>query len=97
MKPDHIIDGLKDVAQQLGIQVRMEKGSFRGGRCTVAGDEIIVLNRHHIPEMQISVLAEGLRAEDVDRIYMKPSLRKALEEAWARSADAAGEAVDGDE
>lgn len=85
MKVEHIVDGLKDVAQQLGIQVRSEKGSFRGGRCTVSGDDVIVLNRHHVPEVQISILAESLRGEEVDQVYIKPALRRALEEAWARA------------
>lgn len=97
MKVEHIVEGLKDVAQQLGIQVRSEKGSFRGGRCTVSGDEVIVLNRHHIPEMQVSILAESLRDEDVDQVYIKPALRRALEEAWARADVVAAQAEDEDE
>lgn len=97
MKVEHVLDGLKALAAQLGIQVRVEKGSFRGGRCIVSGEEVIVLNRHHIPEMQISILAEGLKDEDVDQVYVKPALRRALEEAWARSEHASEAAVADDE
>ncbi len=94
MKPEHIVEGLKSVAEQLGIRVRVERGNFRGGRCKVTGDDVIVLNRHHIPEVQISILADGLKDMDVDQVYMKPALRRALEESWARTENPAVE-IDG--
>lgn len=85
MKVEHVVDDLKQVAGQLGYQVRMEKGSFRGGRCTVSGEEVIVINMQHIPEIQLSVLAESLRGSEIDNTYIKPAVRRALEEAWKRS------------
>ncbi|MFW5972382.1 MAG: hypothetical protein ACOCTG_00205 [Bacteroidota bacterium] len=94
MKSEHILDGLKEVVRQLGIEVRSEKGNFRGGRCRVAGEDVIVLNRRHIPEIQISVLAQSITAEEVDGLYMRPALRHALEAAWERAEfvpDADGE------
>ncbi len=85
MKVEHVVDDLKQVAGRLGFQVRMEKGSFRGGRCTVSGEEVIVINRQHIPEIQLSVLAESLRGSEIDNTYIKPAVRRALEDAWKRS------------
>lgn len=97
MKAEHILEGLKALAEQLGIRVRTERGNFRGGHCLVAGEDVIVLNRHHIPEIQISILAEGLRGVDFDQVYMKPALRRALEESWARSEDPSAEIATDDE
>lgn len=96
MKVEHVVEELKQVAQQLGFQVRTERGTFRGGRCTVSGDDVIVLNRLHIPELQVTVLAESLRATALDDVYMKPAVRRALEEAWERSDERmdSAEAVD---
>lgn len=88
MKVEHVVDDLKQVASRLGFQVRMEKGSFRGGRCTVSGEEVIVINRQHIPEIQLSVLAESLRGSEIDNTYIKPAVRRALEDAWKRSGTA---------
>ncbi len=82
MKTQVIVKELEEIAKQLGLAVRKEKGNFKGGRCIVGGDELIVLNRHHVPEMHVSVLAEGLRGLPVDSLFVKPAVRKALEEAW---------------
>lgn len=82
MKTQVIVKELEEIAKQLGLAVRKEKGNFKGGRCIVGGDELIVLNRHHVPEMHVSILAEGLRGLPVDSLFVKPAVRKALEEAW---------------
>lgn len=86
MKVEHVVEDLKQVAGRLGFQVRMERGSFRGGRCTVSGEEVIVINRQHIPEIQLSILAESLRGSEIDNTYIKPAVRRALEDAWQRLA-----------
>lgn len=82
MKTQVIVKELEEVARQLGFGIRKGKGNFKGGRCIVSGDELIVLNKHHVPEMHLSVLAEGLRGLPVDQVDMKPAVRKALEDAW---------------
>ena len=82
MKTQVIVKELEEVARQLGLGVRKEKGNFRGGRCIVGGNEIIVLNKHHVPELHLSILAEALRGMPIDSVFMKPAVRKALEDAW---------------
>lgn len=94
MKVEHVVEELKQVAQRLGFQVRTERGGFRGGRCTVSGEDVIVLNRLHIPELQISILAESLREADLEGVYVKPSVRRALEEAWAREDERLQDSVE---
>ena len=76
------------MASRLGVEVRSEPGNFRGGRCVVEGEEIIMLNENDLPETRLVVLAEALREAPLDTIYLKPAVRRALEEAWA-DADAA--------
>lgn len=89
MNTTAIIDELEDVARRLGIEVRAEAGNFRGGRCVVDGEEIIMLNEHDLPETRLVVLAEALREAPLDTIYLKPAVRRALEEA--RSDDGQGD------
>jgi hypothetical protein len=91
-----IIEELEDVAGRRGFEVRIEKGHFRGGRCIMGGEELIMLNKRHQPETRLVVLAEALRDAPLDTIYMKPAVRQALEDTWAQ-LDAAEEAthVDG--
>lgn len=94
MKTQAIVKELEEVARQLGLAVRKEKGNFRGGRCVVGGDEMIVLNKHHVPEVHLAILAETLQEMPVDAVFMKPAVRKALEEAWASRVQMAEEDVD---
>lgn len=90
MKTEQILEELKKAAAQLGFEVRTEKGNFRGGRCIVAGEEIIMLNKRHLPEAQLVVLADSLRNLPIDGVFLRPAVRSALEEAWQRDL-----AVDG--
>jgi hypothetical protein len=83
MNTTTIIDELEDVAQRLGFEVRIEKGNFRGGRCIMGGEELIMLNKRHQPETQLVVMATALRDAPLDTIYLKPAVREALEDTWA--------------
>ncbi len=82
MKTQVIVKELEEIARQLGLGIRKGKGNFKGGRCIVGGEDLIVLNRHHLPEIHLSILAEGLRDLPVEDVSMKPAVRKALEEVW---------------
>lgn len=84
MKTKHILEELKEAAAGFGLQVRMEKGHFRGGRCKVGDEHMIVLNKQHLPEMQLIVLANSLRGLPIDDIFLKPAVRAAVEEVWRR-------------
>lgn len=83
MKTTTILDELEDAARRLGYEVRVEKGNFRGGQCMMDGEAIIMLNKRHLPEKQLHVLADALRDAPMDTVYLKPAVREALEEAWA--------------
>lgn len=96
MDTKQIIDELKQAAYQLGYEVRVEKGNFRGGQCSVVGESIIMLNKRHLPETQLAVLAEALRDAPLDTIYLKPAVREALETIWA-DHDAAAATEDAEE
>ena len=85
MKTEEIVNELKRAAGELGFEVRTEKGNFRGGRCKVGDEEIIMLNKRHLAEAQLIVLAECLRELPVDGIFLKPAVRSALEDAWTRN------------
>lgn len=94
MKTEQIVEELKQAAGRLGFNVRAEKGNFRGGRCKVGGEEIIMLNGRHLPEAQLAILADSLRGLPVDQIFMKPAVRAALEEAWQRNESLEVEGAD---
>ena len=95
MKIQQIVDDLRQATHQLGLQVRLETGRFRGGRCTVGNDTLIVLNKRHPPEMHLAVLAESLRELPTETVFLRPAVRDALEAAWrSRPAPADASAFD---
>ncbi len=87
METTAIIEELKQAARQLGLEVRAEKGNFRGGRCTVDGETIVMLNKRHLPETRLRVLADALRDAPMDTVYLKPAVREALEDVWNDSSE----------
>src|SRR5690606_28958875 len=83
MKTPALVTALEEAHRQLGIAVRRDRGAFRGGRCTVGGEEVVVLNKRHPPEAQLAVLAESLRTLPHEQLYLRPAVRAALDDAWA--------------
>lgn len=90
MKPAAAVAAFEDALRALGVRVRRERGAFRGDRCTVAGREVVVLNRLHPPEAQALVLAGALRALPHETLYLRPAVRAALQDAWAQLDAGAG-------
>jgi hypothetical protein len=82
MKTAQIVSELIEASRQLGLDVRIERGNFRGGLCTLSEDAVIVLNKRHPPELHLSVLADILRGKEVDSLFMKPAVRNALQRSW---------------
>lgn len=78
-----LVKRLEEIAGVLGVRVRYDTGSFRGGLCTVGEKQVIVLNRRHLPEAHFAILAEGLRHLPTDTVFLRPSLRSALDLALA--------------
>ncbi|MEM8600192.1 MAG: hypothetical protein AAGF99_09755 [Bacteroidota bacterium] len=86
MKPDAVVRALEEAVTQLGVRVRYERGAFRGGRCVVDDEEQVVLNRRLPVETHLDVLASCLRELPHEAVYLRPAVRAALEDAWARQA-----------
>jgi len=84
MKQQQIVRELEEAVRKMGLTVRKEKGRFRGGRCTVEQEEVVVLNLLHPPEAHLAVLADALREMPVDTVFLRPAVRSALQGLWAR-------------
>ena len=81
MTTDQLLEKLTDAAERCGMKVRTEKGNFDGGRCRMAGEEVVMLNERDLPERRLAVLARAFRAEEVEAVYLPPAVRNALDEA----------------
>ena len=94
MKAKKIVQELETAAKLLGLEIRKGKGSFRGGLCTISGQETIVLNKLHVPEVHITILAESLKSYPIDSIELKPAVKKALQDAWDAQAAMVAEDIE---
>lgn len=90
MTTEKILEELTDAAERCGLDVRTEKGDFGGGRCRMAGEEVVMLNKRDLPERRLAVLARAFRPAEVKAVYLPPAVRKALEEARAEEQREAG-------
>lgn len=84
MKTEKLLLELEDLCEKCGYTIRKERGSFKGDQCVVEGDKLIVINKNRPVEAQAAILASVLKDKGADEIFIKPAVRKKLEELWDR-------------
>ncbi len=89
MKHEDLIEELQNVAAQLNVSIRYERGDFEGGYCILRDQRLLLVNRRLMPSRKASVLATALREIGLDDVYLKPALRAYIEDEAARSSRAA--------
>jgi hypothetical protein len=83
-REETLLQGLKGVATQLGIQVREERllrevgYRVRGGSCWVRGQEVVFLDRERPVSERIDVLVEELAGKNLDGVPLSTPLRRLL-------------------
>jgi hypothetical protein len=86
MKHEEIIQELQDLAVQLNVTIRYERGDFEGGYCILKDKKILLVNRRLMPMRKASVLAVALQEIGLDNIFLKPVLRAYIEDEVAKAA-----------
>lgn len=89
MKQEEIIAELEDVAHQLGITIRYEKGDFEGGFCILKAQKILIVNKKLMPNRRAAVLAVAMHEIGLENVFIKPALREYIEDEVARALRAA--------
>jgi hypothetical protein len=86
MKPETLVEELEKLVEQIGYTIRKERGTFQGSHCIVEGDKLVVINKSRPIELQMGIYARVLRNKDEELadVYIKPALRKRLQELWDR-------------
>lgn len=85
MKHEEIVSELEQVAQQLGVTVRYEKGDFEGGFCILKDTKILLINKKLMPNRKAAVLAVAMQEIGLENVYLKPALRVFIEDEVARA------------
>jgi hypothetical protein len=86
MKHEELVTELEQLAAQLGLVVRYEKGDFEGGYCILKTDKILLINKRLMPNKKTSVFALALNEIGLDNVFIKPAVREYIEDEVARSA-----------
>lgn len=84
MKKAQLLLELEQLVEQAGYTIRKEKGAFRGDSCVMEGEKLVVLNKKKPEQQQVGLLARVLKNKSLRDIYIKPAVRKHLEELWDR-------------
>jgi hypothetical protein len=80
-----LVDELCEAAERVGLVVRREKilreigYRARGGACRLREKDLLIIDRDTPPADQLEVLAEALRARDLDAVYLSPAARQIIQ------------------
>lgn len=86
MKKEKILTTLEEIAKQLEIKVRHEKGDFTGGYCTKDEEHIILINKRHAIDKKINVLARELAPYDLKGFEIPKAVGEIIESERKRAS-----------
>jgi hypothetical protein len=84
MKHEDLIAELEEIARQLGVSVRYEKGDFDGGYCILREKKILVVNKKLMLHRKASALAVAMHEVGLEDLFLKPVVREFIEDEVAR-------------
>lgn len=84
MKPEHIYQELRDLAEKLEITVseqslRTPGIKVKSGLCKVKGKNLFVMDKHKTIHKKIDILASQLAEFPHEDFYIIPAIREILE------------------
>ena len=84
MKPDHLYQELKDLAERMQITVSEQNLKATGikvksGLCRVKGQNMFIMDKHKSLQKKIDILAEQLAGMPHEDMYLIPAVRELLE------------------
>ncbi len=79
MKREKLYSELLALAEQLGIEVREEKGDFSGGMCRVDEDNYIFLNKISPVSAKNEIIARAIGKLAYHNLYILPAVRNFIE------------------
>jgi len=85
MTVEEALKELEIVANDLGVQIRYEKGDFDGGYCLLRDERIIVVNKKLNPNRKASVISQAFGELGIENVYIKPAVRVFIEDELVRA------------
>jgi hypothetical protein len=85
MKADDMIAELQDLARQLGVTIRFERGDFEGGYCILKTRKVLLVNKRLMSNRKAAVLAVALNEVGLENLFVKPAVREFVEDEVAKA------------
>jgi hypothetical protein len=83
-EPSPLLERLKEVAAQSGLEVREERllrevgYSVRSGVCRVSDQEVLLLDKNASPAERIEAVCGVLAGRDLEAVFIEPDLRRTI-------------------
>ena len=75
-----ILQDLETLAEGLAVEVRYDDFEGRGGLCRYGGKTYLIINRAFSVSERIDLICSGLARFSLDDVFIRPQVRKLLEE-----------------
>jgi len=79
MTQELILQGFESLIQNLSIDLRYERGDFKGGLCKIDDKNILIVNNKLPIDKKINLMAVELNRLNLEQIYIRPALRNIIE------------------
>jgi len=91
MKPEHLLQELKDLAEKLNIKVSEQNFRNAGikvksGFCKIKDEENIIIDKHKSSREKNEILALYLNRKSIEDIYIVPAVREFLDRAKGKDS-----------
>jgi len=87
MKKEKILEELTIIAERYELKVRQEKGDFAGGSCVKEEENLILLNKRHMIDKRINVLAREVAKLDLTGLEISAAVMKVIESERKRASE----------
>jgi hypothetical protein len=84
MDQESILAELENLVVSIGMQIRYEKGDFKGGDCILNDRNIVVMNKKSKLSHKIALLSRVVGLYGGDDLYMKPLIRQIVDDEMTR-------------
>ena len=85
MNSEDFLPELEELAVEMGMKIRYEKGDFDGGYCILKEEQIIVVNKKLHPSRKAAVIALALGETGIENLFVKPNVRMFIEDEMVRA------------
>lgn len=83
MDADTLRAALEETLAHCGIEMELrnladDEHNIRSGLCEVEGRRVLILDKRLPPQIQAAIMADTLKDEDLENIYVSPAVRQYL-------------------